>query len=330
MFTTFLDNRPGGLYMCTNITLKSKDNKFLLARTMDFSFELEPEMLVIPRNYPLNFVFNTSPVNNHYAFMGLGKNIGVYAMADGINEHGLSGAALYFEGYAEYSETSTPNKSIAPHEVIMWMLAKCKTIDEVIQQFKENSVSKKMIEFLGVVPPLHWAFQDITGKSIIVEITKRGLEIFENKIGVLTNSPDYTWHLTNIRNYIGLDPVQVEPRVIYGQEFKPFGQGSGTFGIPGDLTPPSRFIKTLYTKLSIEKVEGEENLVLNASHILNGVDIAKGSVITQRHTIDYTQYTAFMVGESKTYYYRMYNDFTTHKVSLNDYDLDKAEIIHVN
>ena len=41
--------------MCTSIKLKSIDNTQMLARTMDFSFELDLEMIIIPRNYPLLF-----------------------------------------------------------------------------------------------------------------------------------------------------------------------------------------------------------------------------------------------------------------------------------
>ncbi|CAM2853928.1 linear amide C-N hydrolase [Erysipelothrix tonsillarum] len=313
--------------MCTNITLKSTENQFLMARTMDFSFELTPEMILIPRNYPLHFTFHDTQPKNHFAYLGLAKHIGTYALADGVNEHGLAAAALYFEGYAEYEHKEYNNLSLAPHEVVMWALAHCKNIDDVRTMFKEHPVTHHVIEFLGIVPPLHWVFQDAAGDSIIVEPTIRGIEIHENKIGVLTNSPDYTWHLTNVRNYIGLDPVQVEPRVLYGQIFKPFGQGSGTFGIPGDLTPPSRFIKTLYTKLSTQKASSEKELVIAASHILNGVDIAKGSVITQRKTIDYTQYTAFMVTSTQSYYYNTYDDFTTHAFCIHDFELNESEII---
>ncbi|MDE8070748.1 linear amide C-N hydrolase, partial [Erysipelothrix rhusiopathiae] len=70
--------------MCTNITLKSTQNHFLMARTMDFSFELDPEMVLIPRNIPLHFTYLYHEVSSHYAYLGLAKNIGSYALADGI------------------------------------------------------------------------------------------------------------------------------------------------------------------------------------------------------------------------------------------------------
>ncbi|CAM4245964.1 choloylglycine hydrolase family protein [Erysipelothrix inopinata] len=314
--------------MCTNITLKSSDNTVLMARTMDFSFALDPEMMVYPRNFKLNFAFN-EPLEHHYAFLGLSKNIGVFALADGINEHGLTAAALYFEGYATYESTVVEGKSIAPNDIVMWMLAKCKTVEDVKEVFQTHHLVELKLEFLGMIPPLHWVFQDIEGNSIIVEPLEDGIKIYENKLGVLTNSPDYGWHKTNVRSYIGLDPAQVEPRTIYGENFKAFGQGSGTFGLPGDLTPPSRFVKALYSKLSTKKAANEAELVVAASHILNNVDIPKGSVVTQRKTIDYTQYTAYMISNTQTYYYRLYDSLNTEVVNLNDFDLDGNEIIKV-
>lgn len=315
--------------MCTSIVLKSKDENVLLARTMDFSFELEPEMRVFPRHYPLKFDVATS-LDKHYAFMGLSKDIGNIYIADGVNEHGLSCAALYFEGYAKYSDNYDSNRiNVAPHEVVMWMLATCKHIDDVVDTFQKIEIVNHKMDFLGVVPPLHWVFLDESGSSLIFEIVESGLNIHDNNLGILTNSPDYVWHMTNVRSYIGLDPQQVEARTIYGEEFKPFGQGSGTFGLPGDFTPPSRFIKTLYNKLSASKASNSKDLVLNASHILNGVDIPKGSVKTPRATLDYTQYTSYMLNNELKYYYRMHDSLNTLEVNLKDYDLDISELIKI-
>lgn len=313
--------------MCTSIVLKSIDKNYLMARTMDFSFELQPVLAIYPRKQEMKFVFFDETLKEHYAFMGLAKNIGDYYIADGVNEHGLSGAALYFEGYAEYETEIVANKSISPAELVQFALATCKTIEDVRTMFEEYHVVEQKLAFIGSVPPLHWTFQDESGNAIIVEKVADGIQIYENKIGVLTNAPDYTWHLTNVRNYIGLDPKQVEPRTLYGKEFKAFGQGSGTFGLPGDLTSPSRFIKTLYNKLSISKAADAKELVVNAYHVLNGVDIPKGSVITQRDTIDYTQYTSFMVNNEKTYFYRLYDSLEIKSFALKDYDLNASEIM---
>jgi choloylglycine hydrolase len=60
----------------------------------------------------------------------------------------------------------------------------------------------------------------------------------------MTNSPNYDWHLLNLRNYSNLTPWGAPAtRNIDGVSLAPFGSGSGMLGLPGDFTPPSRFIR---------------------------------------------------------------------------------------
>ena len=44
---------------------------------------------------------------------------------------------------------------------------------------------------------------------MVIEKTADGLHILDNPVGVLTNSPDFPWHLTNLRNYLNLSPTPV-------------------------------------------------------------------------------------------------------------------------
>ena len=312
--------------MCTSITMTASDNSVLLGRTMDFSFELDPEMAIFQRDFPLYFRYKKEPLTNHYSFLGLSQDIGGRFIADGLNEWGLGGAALYFEGYAHYDQEIEPS-SLAPHEVLMWVLASCKSIEEVREVFTTYKIIATKLDFIKSVPPLHWVFTDSTGASIIVEPQAEGVMIYDNVLGVLTNSPDYSWHYTNVRNYIGVSPKQVDSKILYGMEFKPFGQGSGTFGIPGDFTPPSRFIRTLYAKLGIKKAQNDYELLINAVHVLNQVDIPKGNVITPRNTLDYTQYTSYMNLNHKRYHYRLYDEIDIKTIDLFSFDLDGENII---
>lgn len=253
---------------------KSTNNDYLFARTLDFSFELEPEFVYFPRYYPLSLGIDNITNSDHYAFMGLDKNIGSYQMADGINEHGLAAAALYFEGYASYADEAIDGTiGIAAEQLVQLVLAQCKSIRDIKALFKNYTILSTKLDFIGTVLPLHWSFHDIHGDKAVLEITHIGTHFCENELGVLANSPDYIWHETNVRNYISLDPNQVSPKTLFGQEFKAFGQGSGTFGLPGDSTSPSRFIRTLYNKLSAKGVDTKEELLIQGVHILNNLDI---------------------------------------------------------
>ena len=74
---------------------------------------------------------------------------------------------------------------------------------------------------------------------------------------VLTNAPTLDWHLGNLPNYANLGVVNV-PQSFFGQELN----GSGFRGLPGDGTPPSRFVRastmleTMYQPQSLQQSVG--------------------------------------------------------------------------
>lgn len=64
--------------------------------------------------------------------MGIGRNLGTYLFADGLNEAGLACASLYFQGYAEYSDAIIPDHiNLAPHEIVGWLMTNFATLEEV-------------------------------------------------------------------------------------------------------------------------------------------------------------------------------------------------------
>ena len=60
-------------------------------------------------------------------------------------------------------------------------------------------------------------------------------------------------------------------------EFKPFGQGSGMLGLPGDFTPPSRFVRAVAFSQSGFQPKTEHDGIIEAFHVLNQFDIPKGA-----------------------------------------------------
>lgn len=311
--------------MCTSITLKTNDRLNMLARTMDFAFILEPELIFIPRKHPLVFELNLPEQSVKYALMGIGQQQETFAFTDGVNEAGLACATLYFPGYAQYSEAIISDKTnLASYEVVGWLLSNFSTIDEVKSAISQLNIVNTPAKLFGIVTPLHWIVTDKNGNTIVIEPMESGLVIHDNPLGIMSNSPDFNWHLTNIRNYIGINPFKIETLKLNGLTFAPFGNGARTIGLPGDYTPPSRFIRALFGKEAINELENEDEGIKAAFHILASVDIPKGSVITDEG-VDYTQYTACMVCNTGTYYVKTYDNNQITRACLFDEDLDAKE-----
>ena len=98
---------------------------------------------------------------------------------------------------------------------------------------------------------------------------------YENEIGVLTNSPGFLWQMTNLNNYESLSGGGRGTQ-LGGVTIFPFGAGSGFQGIPGDVTPPSRFVRAAFYKATAPQCATAYDAVLQSFHILNNFDIPIG------------------------------------------------------
>ncbi len=116
----------------------------------------------------------------------------------------------------------------------------------------------------------------------------------------------------------------------------PFGAGAGFQGIPGDVTPPSRFVRAAFYKATAPQCATAYDAVLQSFHILNNFDIPIGIEHAARECTyipSATQWTsAIDLTNSKVYYSTAYNnnircinmkkiDFG--KVKYQSYPLDK-------
>lgn len=317
--------KAGVLIMCTSLTLTTDNHLNMLARTMDFAYILDPDLVFVPRKYPLASQFDKMKRPAKYAIMGMGRKTEPAILTDGLNEAGLACATLYFPDYAQYSGEADPNKTnLVPLEVVAWILSSFATLDDVKAAVPQLNIINSPTETFEIVPPLHWIVTDKTGQTIVIEPMKDGIVIHDNPLGVMSNSPDFNWHLTNIRNYIGVNPNKLGPIKINGVTFAPMGNGARTFGLPGDYTPPSRFLRALFGKEAINDLETEDEAVKAAFHILSSVEIPKGSVITD-DGVDYTQYTACMACNTGSYYFKTYDNNQITMACIFDEDLNASE-----
>lgn len=300
---------------CTGIILKSEDGVTIPARTMEFGFDIQSNIVMVPAGTKIT-TLSSNPNNKgftyktKYGFGGanaLNKNI----VLDGLNEKGLYFGAFYFAGVAEYTKLSdkNQNKAISSEELGNYILGNFSTIDEMIKGIKSITVVGTHIAEIDRVAPLHYAVTDASGKSVVLEYTAQGLTIHENKIGVVTNNPVYDWHMTNLRNYIGLSAKNKSSVTINGVTLTPTGQGSGMIGLPGDYTSPSRFVRAAsFVNASLPSKNADE-AVFRAFHILNAFDIPKGVIREHANnevSTDYTVWTSVADTKNKDYYFKSY------------------------
>ncbi|MBR3204696.1 choloylglycine hydrolase [Candidatus Saccharibacteria bacterium] len=313
--------------MCSGVRFVDNNGKMFFGRNLDWSVGYGERILVTPRNYEYSSAFLGS-LKNKYGIIGMGivqENVPLYF--DCGNEAGLAIAGLNFPGYANYeSDAVEGKKNVAAYEFPLWILMNFSSVDEVEKELENVAIVAKPINDKYPVSLLHWIIGD-SKRSIVVEYTENGMEIFHNDADVLTNQPGYGWHKENLRNYMNLSNVQPESVKLGNVELKPFGSGSMMRGIPGDYYSTSRFVRLAYLNANYPMKESEEDNVNKLFQLLNGVKMIEGAALMTDGNSEKTVYTGCFSEVTKTYYWNTYEDFSIKKSCMNDFDLDSSEIL---
>lgn len=318
-------------FACTDFRLKAQDGTVLISRSMEFAADMRSNLMSMPRGH--TFTNTTSDGKpgltwkNTYGYVFLdGFDTGL--ALDGMNEMGLAVEALYLPGETQYQTipAGKNDRAIAYLNFGNWVLGNFKSIAEVKLALPTIYVYAQTIPQAGtMIFPLHFAITDATGTGIIVEFVNGNMNVYDNQIGVLTNSPIYPWQVTNIRNYVNLTPLTPTPVIDSGMTFAATGQGAGMLGLPGDISPPSRFVKITTLLRTVLTPKTSVDALNLAQHIINNVDIPLGFVRESQNintaTNELTQWVVFKDLTHRQFYYRTYGDLSLHLVDLTKVNL---------
>lgn len=278
-----LSTTSHSLLACTGITLKAADGSIVFGRTLEWgSFDLKSRLAVIPRGF--KYAAHMPDGKTGLSWQAKYGVVGIDAVekdivVEGMNEKGLAVGLFYHPGYAEYQEysPSQASQSLGPTDVGQYLLTNFANVDEVRDGLAKVRVVSVVEPALGFAAPVHFVITEASGKAIVVEYLKGEMKIFDAPLGVITNAPSYDWHETNLRNYINLSPVALPGKKIEDLNFKPLGGGSGMIGLPGDFTPPSRFVRAVaFSKTARPTATGGET-IYEVFRILDNFDVPLGA-----------------------------------------------------
>ena len=315
---------------CTEIRVTAEDKTVVVARSMEFMIDLMSDIIVEPKDYPHTAELpktcsRSSPAmtwNNSYKIAYLNGLDSPIAGADGQNDAGLSVGSLLFPRFSKYQTIPKEkcDSAISNLEFAIWVLGNFGTVEDVRRAWKKDSFPLVWeLPLKGDSFELHWSITDKSGDGIVIEYSEQGPKLHENTIGVMTNSPPYDFHMLNLRNYVHLSKFAHDPLVLGETTFPATGQGSGLLGVPGDLTPPSRLVRSAAMVHFADKTKKSDEAVNLAFHIMNTVDIPRGVAASHDHE-DMADYTSWIVVKdltNKAMYYRSYEDLTIRVIHLD-------------
>lgn len=319
---------------CTGIKLTAKDGSIIHGRTLEYAIEIQSSIAMIPRGYTFAGTTNNGPglsYQSKYASLGA-ISFDKPAILDGINEKGLSVGVFYFPGFASYTQLSPENqsKALSPVDFSNWILTQFATVDEVKESLDQVVIVPTVLKQWGTEPPpFHYIVYDRAGDCLIIEPLNGKLVTYENKFGVITNSPTYDWHLTNMRNHVNLTTLNAKPIEAFGMKFSPLGLGSGMVGLPGDFTPPSRFVRAAIFTITATPPETAEKGIFQGFHILNQFDIPVGLSREKVGDVvytDYTMVTCMRDPQALKFYFKTFDDQSIKMVDLKKFDWNGTDI----
>lgn len=281
MRSTTIGASLGGV--CTSLRLTAVDGGVVVGRTMEFPGLLQAQVTVLPRGYEGHGI---APSGTGRSWTSTHGVVGVDAfgrpgwLTDGMNEAGLYAGLLYMPGFCDYqSADDTPaSDCLSITDVPAFLLGTCATVHEARKAMAGVTVWAYEMPGFGSAPPCHAVLHDATGDSVVVEWRRGRQEVRDNPIGVATNAPYLDWHLTNLRNYVGLDAVNPTHIDLAGVRLAPLGQGVGMTGLPADVSPPSRFVRAAAYVASLQPVADGPTLEHAVLHVMNNFDIPLGFV----------------------------------------------------
>ena len=322
---------------CTVFRLKANDGSIIVGRSMEFAVDLKYDAIVVPRNKAY-----VSPApegkeglswKTRYGYVGIGSFGMDYGLSDGMNEKGLAIGLLWFESDMKWQDVTPGERkhTLAQAMVGDWILGNFVSVEDVKREIQKLKVFQYTDPKTKISPTVHFIVYDANGGCIVIEYEDGMCNIYDNPLGIMTNAPRFPWQLTNLRQYVGMTSEKPEPYKMSGLTFSATGHGSGMFGLPGDLTPPSRFVRlAILTRFSDIQPDAERTLNL-AQHIINTFDIPFGLVadtLPDKKTVlkESTQWVTFRDLKKRIVYFKTYDNQNLRKIDLNKLDFSGTAV----
>ncbi len=317
------------LFACTDFLVQTGDGAYINGRSLEFGMDLQAKIKLFPRNQKMisqapdrkKGVSWTSKYG-YLGVIGMGKNFSF----DGMNEEGLSFGYLWLPGVTEYPVLGGDEmrRGLDFIDLGAWALGQFSSVAEVKMGLKNVAIWAHPVPPLPGTPPVHAAFHDREGNSLVIEFVGGKMKVYDNPIGILTNSPPFDWQMINLSNYLHLNALNAEAITQSGVTLVPPGEGSGLLGMPGDWSPPSRFVKVATFLRFVEEAETADSGINLAEHLLNSVDIPLGAIRDGNGSRDFTQWAVIKDLTRRVFYFRSYKDLTLKKIDLRKCNLDMA------
>ena len=269
---------------CTALMITDTKGNAYSGKTMEYAVPLPFELTYVPAGTKVASIapgkkpglsFETKyPVLGVSADPGLGS--GLNMMVESANDQGLSLSTNELpDSQSPTGAGSDAAKALASTDLALYLLGNFKSVAEVkaVLQSGEVSVWLPEIPLVGnIVAPFHYILWDKTGVGIVIEFLDGKMNIHDNPVGVVTNAPDFPWHLKNLNNYAQLTNMDKNSGQFGKLKVSAPDSGNALANVPSSQISAGRFVKAAYYTQFVRKADTPEDAVITLGHILNNFD----------------------------------------------------------
>lgn len=280
--------------MCTSLLYVDAMNRPYVGRTLELSLELPYLIARFPKNTTLTSSVSGYPSIDYalkHAILAVsmpsepptsaGFGPQDLKVIEGLNDAGLT---FSVQSYPQAGGSQPGLKNDQPALSILdlgtFVLGQCATIQDVKSLLSDLQIVLERVSILGGVQmPFHYSVHDATGASLVIEFHHGVCTVYDNPVGVMTNAPQFAWHLTNLNNYTFLSNVDHSRGRFMGYDVVQPGSGTAKTGLPGTDSSVDRFIRAVYYAQFAEKQTDADKSVQMVAHIMNNFDRPRGITI---------------------------------------------------
>ncbi|MGV2982042.1 linear amide C-N hydrolase, partial [Camelimonas sp. ID_303_24] len=336
--------------MCTSLVYKDAAGKAYFGRTLELTVALPYQLVLFPKGaqcvsevagHPAvtferrhDFVAITMPGRLPTAAAPLGPDD--LKVIEGLNDQGLTFSLLSYPSAGGAQSLDMTRAALAASDLGGWILGSFATVAEVRAGLERQPVLLEPLAMLGgAVSPFHYVAHDPTGAALVIEFTKGVMRLFDNPVGVMTNGPEFDWHLTNLNNYTFLSNVDRSSATFGALTARQPDSGIATAGLPSSSTSVGRFVRATYYAQFTEQAASPDAAVRTLAHVMNNFDRPRGVSIDcpadgggglevqglktgdgETYATEFTSWTSMSDLDRKLFFVRDYNGLNFVSVDL--------------
>jgi len=334
-------------FACTSLIVKDLNNNVYHGRGMELTFG---ESMTHFTYYPKGFAFqHLAPDKTQglkytakYAIIALTTPLSIFDVNDaleGFNDAGLA-FSLNMMPSPPLNDLKTEDyKNSVPFASFgEWVLANFATITELKQGITSGVAfwSEELAILGGLKSPFHFAVYDKTGACVVVEVKDGKLIVYDNPTGVMTNGPEFPWHMENLNNYSHITNIDATVGKIGDINLRQPDSGIATSVLPSSATSVGRFVKAFYYSSYANKVSDPDLQLAELGHVMNNFDRPKnitkdlhGEGEAGKPATYMTEFTLWIVLTDLTrgqLYIRLYDQLNYQKFTFEQYK-DQTSVV---